>query len=300
MPPERALLFVNHHARQGQKSLAIAVNMLTELGIELIVIPIRNPQQLRQSIQERAEQIDAVIIGGGDGTLNVIVDCLLEHHLPLGILPLGTANDLARTLNLPLTVPEACKVIAQGRLKKIDLGWVNGKHFFNVASLGLSVAITEKLSRGMKQRWGILAYGFTAIQAIAQNRPFRATIVSNNETIQVKSTQIAIGNGRYYGGGMAVAKDASIDDQRLDLYSLELDHWWQTFPLIWRLPKGEQHHLPWVRTLQGQSFEIHTNKPGMINTDGELTTVTPAVFRVVPKALGVFVPFALADCSSQN
>ena len=194
---------------------------------------------------------------------------------------------------------QACQVIARGCLKKIDIGWVNGKHFFNVASLGLSVTITEKLSRGMKRRWGILAYGLTAIQAIAKNRPFHATIVANDQTILVKTTQIAIGNGRYYGGGIAVAQDASIDDQRLDLYSLELKHWWQTFPLIWRLPQGEHHHLPWVRTLQGQSFEIHTDKPGMINTDGELTTVTPAIFRVVPKALGVFVPLALSD-SSEN
>ena len=154
-------------------------------------------------------QVDTVIVGGGDGTLNTIVDSLVEMNLPLGILPLGTANDLARTLNLPQTIPEACQVIASGYQKYIDLGWVNGKHFFNVASLGLSVAITKKLSRGMKRRWGILSYGITALQAIAQTRPFHAKILTNEQVISVKTIQIAIGNGRYYGGGMAIAADAA-------------------------------------------------------------------------------------------
>lgn len=287
---KRALLLINRQARQGQKSLAIAVDVLNDLGFELIVLPIKNPEQLPMLVRQHGEQVDTVIVGGGDGTLNTIVDSLVEMALPLGILPLGTANDLARTLNLPQTIPEACQVIAGGHQKYIDLGWVNGKHFFNVASLGLSVEITKQLSRGMKRRWGILSYGITALQAIAQTRPFRAKILTKEEVISVKTIQIAIGNGRYYGGGMAIAADAAIDDQQLDLYSLELQHWWQTFPLIWHLPRGQQHRLPWVRVLRGESYEIHTSKPRPINTDGELTTATPAIFRVVPQALGVFVP----------
>jgi YegS/Rv2252/BmrU family lipid kinase len=287
---KRVLLLVNRYARQGQKSLALAVDVLNDLEFELIVVPVKKQEQLPAIVRQYGGQVDLVIVGGGDGTLNAIVDSLVEMALPLGILPLGTANDLARTLNLPQTIPEACQVIAGSYQKYIDLGWVNGKHFFNVASLGLSVEITAQLSHGMKRRWGILAYGLTALQAIAQTRPFRATILTEAGETQVKTIQIAIGNGRYYGGGMAVAEDAAIDDQRLDLYSLELQHWWQTFPLIWHLPQGRQHRLPWVRAMRGETFEIQTRKPRSINTDGELTTVTPAIFRVVPQALGVFVP----------
>jgi YegS/Rv2252/BmrU family lipid kinase len=287
---KRVLLLVNRYARQGQKSLALAVDALNDLEFELIVVPVKKQEQLPAIVRQYGGQVDLVIVGGGDGTLNAIVDSLVEMALPLGILPLGTANDLARTLNLPQTIPEACQVIAGSYQKYIDLGWVNGKHFFNVASLGLSVEITAQLSHGMKRRWGILAYGLTALQAIAQTRPFRATILTEAGETQVKTIQIAIGNGRYYGGGMAVAEDAAIDDQRLDLYSLELQHWWQTFPLIWHLPQGRQHRLPWVRAMRGETFEIQTRKPRSINTDGELTTVTPAIFRVVPQALGVFVP----------
>ncbi|MGK7873593.1 MAG: lipid kinase [Xenococcaceae cyanobacterium] len=295
---KRALLLVNRHARKGRKSLAVAVDVLNELDFELITVPIKNQQHLPEIVHKYGQQVDVVIVGGGDGTLNALADSLVALQLPLGILPLGTANDLARTLNIPPTIPEACRVILEGNLKYIDLGWVNGRHFFNVASLGLSVEITRQLSQGMKQRWGVLAYGLTALRAIAQTRRFRAEIGSEGETIRVKTVQIAIGNGRYYGGGMAVAEDATIDDQRLDLYSLELKHWWQIFPLIWRLPQGQQRLLPWVRTLEGKTFEIRTFKPRPINTDGELTAETPATFRVVPRALGVFVPGSSPEIQS--
>ncbi|ACK71654.1 diacylglycerol kinase catalytic region [Gloeothece citriformis PCC 7424] len=287
---KRALLMVNRHARKGQKSLAMAVDILNDLDFELITVPIKNPQQLAESVRKHGSRVDLVIVGGGDGTLNAVVDSLVEQQLPLGILPLGTANDLARTLAIPLSIPQACKVIAAGHQKSIDLGWVNGKYFFNVASVGLSVNITQKLTRGAKRRWGILAYGFTALQVLSQSHALRAEIRLNNESIAVKTVQIAIGNGSYYGGGMKVAEGATIDDQWLDLYSLELKSWWQIFPLLWRFPQGQHGLLPWVRTLKSREIELYTDKPYDINTDGELTACTPATFRVIPHALSVFVP----------
>ncbi|MEM8777827.1 MAG: lipid kinase [Cyanobacteria bacterium P01_G01_bin.49] len=287
---KRALLIVNRHSRKGQNSFAQAVDILNDLGFELIIVPIQTAEQLPQLVHQHGSRVDLVIVGGGDGTLNAVVDSLVAMNLPLGILPFGTANDLARTLKIPITIPQACQVIAEGQLKYIDLGWVNGKHFFNVASLGLSVDITEKLSKGAKRRWGMLAYGLTAVQVISQTRAFRANISINGETIRVKTIQIAVGNGRFYGGGMAVAQDATIDDQRLDLYSLEIQHWWQIFPLLWRLPQGQHGNLPWVRTLEGEHLEIQTRKNLDINTDGEITTETPATFRVIPQSLGVLVP----------
>lgn len=207
-------------------------------------------------------------------------------------LPLGTANDLARTLEIPNTIPEACQVIASGQTRRIDLGWVNGKHFFNVASLGLSVQITQKLTKEAKRRWGVLAYGATAIQVVWQSRPFRAEICHSDKSIQVKTVQIAVGNGRYYGGGMTVTQDATIDDQMLDLYSLELRHWWQMLMLLPTMRKGTHTELSSVRSLHGQEFKVSTRRHLPINTDGEITTYTPAHFRVIPSAIAVLVPGA--------
>ncbi len=290
---KRALLLINRHSRKGQQNFAKVIDALNELEFELTSVPVKRSESLNQVVRQYAPQVDVVIVGGGDGTLNAVADSLVEMKRPLGILPLGTANDLARTLQIPLTIPEACRVIADGQIKQIDLGWVNGKHFFNVASLGLSVQITENLSKGAKRRWGILAYALSAIQVLSQTRPFRAQIrINDDELIRVRTIQIAVGNGRFYGGGMAIAEDAKIDDRRLDIYSLELEHWWQIFPLLHRLPQGQQNLLSCVQTFQGETVEILTTKPQDINTDGEITAQTPATFRVIPQALAVFVPSA--------
>lgn len=286
----RALLLVNRNSRQGQNVLSEAIDQLQALGLELIEESIEDPDHLPDVIRRYQDQVDLVIVGGGDGTLNAAVDGLVDTQLPLGILPLGTANDLARTLGIPTSLPEACEIIAKGQLQRIDLGWVNGKHFFNVASMGLSVQITQRLTKEVKRRWGVLAYAITALQAIWQARPFRAEIRLNGESIPVKTIQIAVGNGRYYGGGMTVVQDATIDDQRLDLYSLEVRHWWQVVALLPAMRGGQYLNQQDVRTLRGQEIEIHTRKPRPINTDGEITTYTPAHFRVIPHALTVLVP----------
>lgn len=286
----RALLLVNRHARRGQQQLDAAVQQLRDLGFELFEEPIDHPDRLPELIRQYRDRVDRVIVGGGDGTLNAAVEGLVDAQIPLGILPLGTANDLARTLGIPTDLTEACRIIAHGKVQPIDLGWVNGKYFFNVASLGLSVQITRKLTKQAKKRWGVLAYAATAFQVLWRTRRFGAEIRTEERAERVKTAQIAVGNGRFYGGGMAVAADAAIDDERLDLYSLEIDHWWQMLFVLPALKRGNHATLPWVQTWQGKEFYVYTRKPKAINTDGEITTATPAHFRVIPKALAVLVP----------
>lgn len=291
----RALLLVNRHARRGEEDFLEADRHLRELGFDLITQSTDHCQDFSSIIHQHHKQIDLVIIGGGDGTLNAAVEGLVETQLPLGILPLGTANDLARTLGIPPSLPEACQIIFRGQLRRIDLGQVNGKHFFNVASLGLSVQITRSLTKQAKRRWGMFAYAATAFQVLWQARPFQAEIRVNGIVIRVKTVQITVGNGRYYGGGLTVADDATIDDQRLDLYSLEIQHWWEMLPLLLAMRQGRLAHRRGVRTLQGQEIEVYTQKPHTINTDGELTTQSPALFRIIPQAISVFVPVKLSN-----
>lgn len=287
---KRALFLVNHHSRRGKETAEIALRRLRYLGIEIVEGFTDHPQQLPEVIRQHQDQVDLVIIGGGDGTLNAAAAGLVNTNLPLGILPLGTANDLARTLGIPATLPEACQVIANGEIRHIDLGRVNGQYFFNVASLGLSVEITQNLTKEAKRRWGVLAYAATALQVLWQARPFRAEILWGEEVIPVKTIQIAVGNGRYYGGGMVVAEDAAIDDNRLDLYSLEIQHWWQIITLLPAMRQGNHSLWPGVRAISGQEFTVVSPKRRAINTDGEITTHTPARFSIVPKALAILVP----------
>src|SRR3712207_6143705 len=123
---QRALLLVNRHARQGQGSLDQAAGQLRDLGLQITEEPISKARRPSDLIRAYRGRVDLVIVGGGDGTLNAAVDGLVDAQLPLGILPLGTANDLARTLGIPTDLAAACQVIAAGQRRQIDLGWVNG------------------------------------------------------------------------------------------------------------------------------------------------------------------------------
>jgi diacylglycerol kinase (ATP) len=291
---QRALLLVNRQSRRGQQNIKLAIQQLTQFGFDLIEATTEHPEQLSSVIRDYSDRVDLVIIGGGDGTLNAAIPGLLDTQLPLGILPLGTANDLARTLKIPANIPEACQIIARRNVDRIDLGQVNDRYFFNVASFGLSVDITERLTQQAKRRWGVLAYGFAALQALWQSRPFTAEIHTgtdlNTVITTVKTIQVAVGNGLYYGGGLAVAQDATIHDERLDLYSLEISRWWQLVKLLPALYKGRHHLFQFVHAQQGSEFTIITHRPYPINTDGEITTTTPAHFKVLPKALPVLLP----------
>lgn len=289
--PTTALLLVNQSARRGNSyRVDLALRELQAHELRIIQHLDCYPDDFSRLIQVYQSQVDLVIVAGGDGTLNSAIEGLVKTRLPLGILPLGTANDLARTLGISLSVPEACRTIAEGHQRWIDLGWVNGKHFFNVASLGLSVRLTQKLTNQAKKRWGILAYGITALRMLNQTQPFHAAIMTNGIIQRVKTLQIAVGNGRHYGGGMTIAHDATIDDARLDLYSLEIQHWWQVLTIPIALRWGRYGRASGIRVLSGAEFEIQTAEPCLINTDGELSVWTPARFQVIPKAISVIVP----------
>lgn len=288
---KRALLLVNRQARHGKTQLAEALDLLTQAGVSLLEESTDEPQNLPNVIRQYREQVDLVIVGGGDGTLNAAIDGIVETNLPLGILPLGTANDLARTLNIPTDLQAACRVIVAGYRDQIDLGWVNGKHFFNVASLGLSVQITQKLDKASKRRWGVFAYAVAALKVLSKARPFSAQVrLDGGEPISLKTVQIAVGNGRYYGGGMTVAQDAEIDDHRLDMYSLNIKHWWQMLLILPAMRSGQHTSSRYVTHFCCREVEVNTRRERDINTDGEITSKTPAHFRVIPDAITVFIP----------
>jgi YegS/Rv2252/BmrU family lipid kinase len=286
--PRRALLLINPHARQGDACDGIE-EKLTSAGLE-IICDTREGESIHQAIARHGQDVNLVIVGGGDGSLNDAIPALIETQLPLGVLPLGTANDLARTLGLPPDIDQAIGVIARGESKAIDVGRANDAYFFNVASIGLSVDVTRELRPEAKKRYGVFAYLFTSFHTTFRARPFHAEIRTPDQTYHVKTVQITVGNGRHYGGGMTVAEDAAIDDGLLNLYSVEVDHWWKVFWLTPTLMRGTQERSAWVRTLRGSSFEILTRRRRPVNADGEMSTYSPVKFTVVPKAVKVFVP----------
>lgn len=286
----RALLIVNAKSRNGEAQAQAAIEALESHGIEPVHLECGRREDLSPLIVEHRDRVECAVVGGGDGTLNAAAFGVIEAGLPLGILPLGTANDLARTLGIPFDLDGAAQVIADGRTRQIDLGLVNGQPFFNVASVGLSAELAQKLTRNIKRRFGRLGYALVAMKVLAQAKPFRATIMSETEAVRVRTLQIAVGNGRFYGGGNAVEKDAAIDDQHLDLYSLEFERAWKLAFMARSFRNGEHGAWSEVRAIRAKEFDIRTRRERPVNADGEIVTRTPAHFSIRPSAVTVFAP----------
>lgn len=286
----RILLLQNAKARQGGAALEPVCARLEAGGLAVTVEPFENLPEIARDIARLHASADAVVVCGGDGSVASAAPAMIESGLPLGIIPAGTANDLARTLSIPLDFMAAADLIVAGHTRRIDVGMVNGHAFFNVASIGLSSALAEKLDPAIKRRFGRLGYALAALRILSGARRFRARIVEKGHGSRVSTYQIAVGNGRLYGGGNVVAADAAIDDGRLDLYSLEMPSLWKAALMAQAFRAGTHGAWKEVRTAQCVEFDITTRRPMPVNTDGEIVTATPANFRVLPAAVTVFAP----------
>jgi YegS/Rv2252/BmrU family lipid kinase len=213
--PRRALLVVNGKSRSGKAALAKIVEGLRRLDIDPVYEECHGREDLSSLIVAKGKAAELVILGGGDGTLNAAAEGVVKIQRPLAILPLGTANDLARTLGIPEDLEAAMGVVAGGKLLAIDVGLVNGKMFFNVASVGLSAELGQELTGEMKRRFGKFGYAFAALRVLARARPFKAEILQESRKVRSLTLQVAVGNGRFYGGGNVVEKTARIDDECL-------------------------------------------------------------------------------------
>ncbi|WP_200834992.1 lipid kinase [Phyllobacterium salinisoli] len=286
----RALLLVNPKARRGQESAAPVIERLKSGGMTVTVEPFEALPDIARDIVRLRHSADLIILCGGDGSVSSAAVAVMESGLPMGIMPMGTANDLARTLHIPMDLLQAADVIVQGHQRRIDVGTVNGHAFFNVASMGLSTELAQGLDPALKKRFGRFGYALAAIKVMARASRFRATIKEKGTTIEVETYQIAVGNGRHYGGGNVVEETAQIDDGHLDLYSLEMNNLWKLALMLRSFRSGTHGAWNEVRTARCVEFDIETRKPMPVNTDGEIVTSTPAHFKVHPKAISVFAP----------
>jgi YegS/Rv2252/BmrU family lipid kinase len=276
----RALLVLNEKARRGLQDAARVCELLEACGIECV-----------RDVIER--NVDAVIAAGGDGTVTWSIPAALERHVPLGIVPLGTFNDLARTLGIPLDLSQACRAIAEGHTKRIDVGRVNDKYFVNESSVGVSTRIARRQTPEVKQRFGALGVAGTTLQSILETRPFFVELAYDGQVEQFRSVQLTIANNKHFGG-VIDRPDAAIDDGWLDLYSVEARTWWQFFALVRKIVSRDPSSGEGLRTRRAARFDVRTHHAHHIEADGEPAGFTPATFEVLPLALEVLVPRALS------
>ena len=291
-----AALIVNTRSRTGERAFFQALDHLQEMHVPLgVTYPIRNPERLPEAVQEvLGDGYEFLILGGGDGTVSSVVDFLADRGTLLGLLPLGTANDFARTLDIPEDIEEACKLIANGKVVDIDLGLAGDNFYVNVASVGLSVEATRALSPWLKKSTGPLAYPVAAIRAFLKHEPFSARLTfpeGDHEPVEYdRLLQVAVGNGRFYGGGMIVALESGIDDKTLDIYAIDLGRRRDLIGAVRYLKSGDFIKTDGVHNFRTPRVRLETDPDLPVNIDGEVVTRTPQDFSVAQNVLNVLVP----------
>jgi diacylglycerol kinase (ATP) len=290
MTRPRLLLLANPNASRCREGLGPALSALAMAGFDLNLRCPDSSEAIADVIAGECGDAHAVVIAGGDGTFNAAADALVACGRPVGLLPLGTANDLALTLGIPQDPVAAAAVIAHGATRAIDVGRANGHAFLNVASIGLSVKIAERQDPARKQQWRTLSYLITTLQVLGEADRFAARIICDGQSVDVEAYQIAVGNGVHYGGGLTVAEGAAIDDGLLDVYAIEAGSLAEVVGLAPALLVGTQGRSNAVTTLRGRHVVIETARPMPVNTDGEVTTETPVELSVDRGALTVYAP----------
>lgn len=291
-----AALVVNTRSRLGRTIAATALDYLRLLGVPVAAAyNIENPARLTETVREAlSDGHDLIVLGGGDGSVSSVVDLLAHTDATLGLLPLGTANDFARTLGIPFELEEACETVAFGVVDKVDLGLAGDNYYVNVASVGLATGVAEALSPQLKRAAGSLAYPMAALRAYAGHEPFSAGLNfpdGDHEPVVFDGLiQVAIGNGRFYGGGLVVAPGSRADDDALDVYAIEAGDLMGLGRIAWGLRTGEFVDDERVHHWRTRKVQLLTERRLPLNIDGELVTSTPKPFCVDPGALRVLVP----------
>ncbi|TQJ59943.1 YegS/Rv2252/BmrU family lipid kinase [Arthrobacter sp. SLBN-83] len=289
-------LVINAGARLAAAGSEPVVDKLQKAGLPISAVHlVRSGADLASTLgRVAADGHDLVVVGGGDGTVSFAAGFFAGTGTVLGVLPLGTANDLARTLDIPANLDAACVALAEGKVVDIDLGRANGQPFLNVASVGLSVGVTESLSPRLKRRLGPLAYGVAAIRAYARHKHFRARLEfpeGDHEPLELENMlQVAVGNGRHYGGGNAVSPTAGIDDHTLDIYAIPGAPLREHVRIARLLKDGSFVERDGVYHLTTQRVRLVTEPPIPVNLDGEIATATPVDFTIDRNAVHVVVP----------
>jgi diacylglycerol kinase (ATP) len=294
----RAALIVNTRSRSAERVFFRALDRLQELKVSLgATYAIRDPVRLSETVREvlgDGSGYETLILGGGDGSVSSVVDFLAHHDVTLGLLPLGTANDFARTLGIPPEVDGACDAIARGKVVDVDLGLAGENYYVNVASVGLGVGATRSLAPWVKKSVGPLAYPVAAIKAFMTHEPFSARLVfpdGDREPVEhERLLQVAVGNGRFYGGGMVVAPGSGIDDKSLDVYAIRLGRHRDLLGAARYLKSGDFIRNESVSQYRTARVRLETDPQLSVNIDGELVARTPQDFSVAANALKVLVP----------
>lgn len=250
------------------------------------------PDIVRQAVENGASR---VLAAGGDGTISEVADALVSSKIPVGIIPVGTANVLAQELELPLTVDEACAMLAgPTTIRAIDVMKIGKKVCLLHVGIGITTDLMKGTTREAKNRWGAAAYIATFFREIFGYRPKPIKLVVDGHARSLRASEVMIANGGEIGVlNLTWGKHIQVDDGVIDICVIHLKDFQDYLGSLWSIIANKERRDSRIEYLSAiDSIELHAegNHPLPIQGDGDIIGKTPLKAKILPKALSILVP----------
>jgi YegS/Rv2252/BmrU family lipid kinase len=284
-------LLVNPHSAGG-KTLKLLPRVEAALDAARVVFRVQQTKGLTQGVEQALGAIEAgevPVVMSGDGLVGAVGGAMAGSDTPLGIVPGGRGNDLARVLGIPDDPEGAVEVLLGRHIRRIDVGEANGKRFLGIVSVGFD-SEANRLANETGFLRGNLVYAYAAIRTLAGWKPARFTIQIGEQRQTVRGYSVSVANNKAFGGGMYIAPDAELDDGEFDVIAVGAVGKLRFVGNLPKVFKGTHVEEDEVRVLRARRLELSASRPFPVYADGEHLTDLPASLKVLPRALSVLVP----------
>lgn len=286
------LLVANPAARRARRRLAAAVAALGTGGARVDVVTTERPGHAAELVRARAAGYQAVFTLGGDGTAMEVVGALARSGIPVGILPGGTGNLVARALGIPIATRRAAEALLGGEVAEVDLGCLaSGRRFAFSCGVGVDARMIRDTPPIWKQRLGILAYAYIAFRASLRNVRFRVRATVDGEVLEREATAVMVANfGTVLNDLIVLGPGIARDDGKLDLCVFSPASGWEALGVAWRLLRKDFRPHRAIMYRSGKRFRVECDPPQDAQADGELVGTTPVEVEVDPHAARLLLP----------
>lgn len=292
---ERSVLLYNGAAGASTNAniLPLVINALAKESKNLMLVQTETKEEFEEACIEFSSSADVLFIAGGDGTVHSAVQALfnLDDAPILGILPSGTCNDFARTLEIPLALDEAAQVLAAGEIQAVDMALANHHSFLNFAGIGLITEASANIDPNLKERYGKLSYFMSALQTMRQAENFTATLEIDGVHYTEDAVAVLVMNGKSIGTHTFPLAEIDPSDGLLDVFIIQtssiaaIREWFSLSQ-----PDVSADQLEHITHYQGRHILLTTEQEMAVDTDGEIYLKTPLDIQIQPQKIKMLVP----------
>jgi diacylglycerol kinase (ATP) len=259
-------------------------------NIKLDIEFTKHPKHAMELAKDAKNKYDMVIVAGGDGTVNEVINGIIDSKITLAIIPFGSTNVLALELGIPFNTKEASELIAHGKRLKIDLGYAKtnkeARYFAMMVDVGFVPKLIEGTNLKVKKKWGNLAYLLSGIRLLLTYKWYNIHVEHKSHSV---GYFVIVSNSKDYAGEYQIVDKASITDGLLDLVVINRKSWWKILKFISSVSSGRSNTFLRGEYYQIKEAHIYSRHKVLVQVDGELIGTTPVDVKVVPKALTVMV-----------